>query len=95
MKVKIETVRLTVNQELTLGASMRQLTFIKSLMKERGLEYEFIKHFTFKGKIIRNHITMASASKLIDSLKKNKEIEFILPKGFVPKGRTVGVKPAN
>ena len=79
MKIKIETVRLTVDQELKLGASMRQLSYIKALMQERNMIELFQKHFTFNGKIIRNHLTMASGTKLIQALLKNKEIEFVLP----------------
>lgn len=78
--IKIETVRLNVEDELKYGASMRQLTFIKHLMQQRQMEKEFNQHFTFKGKIIRNHLTMASASKLIDSLLKHKDVTFLPPK---------------
>lgn len=81
--VRIETVRLNVDDELRYGASMRQLTFIKSLMTQRGLGHEFEKHFTFKGKTIRNHLTMPSASKLIDNLLKGNDIQFISPKAVV------------
>jgi hypothetical protein len=79
MKVKIEVVKLNVEDELKYGASMRQLTYIKVLMNQRGMGDLFTQHFTHKGKVIRNHLTMPSGTKLIKALLSNKEIVFVSP----------------
>lgn len=79
MKKKIELTKLYGDDVLRFGVTMSQLTYLRSLMIQRGLGPVFNNKFCIGDKLIRNHITKASASKLIDCLKANKEFEFIEP----------------
>jgi hypothetical protein len=72
----IELTRLFGDDSKRFQATTRQMEFIQGLMKKAGLSDLFKKHFTKKGKTVNYHITQASASTLIDALKKNKTVVF-------------------
>lgn len=79
--IKIEITRLRGNDAKIYAASRKQVDFICSLMLRRGMVDEFQRHFKIGHKVVCNHITRQSASKLIDALKRGKDFVFV---GYTP-----------
>jgi hypothetical protein len=75
--IKIEMTRLRGYHDKIYAPSRKQVDFIHSLMARRGMADEFQKYFMIGNKVICNHITKKSASKLIDALKTGKDIVFM------------------
>jgi hypothetical protein len=75
--VKIEIGRLKGFHSVVYEASRKQVDYIGILMAKRGLADEFQKYFVINNKVNCSNISKASASMLIDALKKGKEIIFI------------------
>ena len=75
--VKIEIAQLKGFHSEAYAATRKQINLIGLLMARRGMAEEFEKYFIIADKVNCNNISKASASRLIDALKRGKKIHFI------------------
>ena len=93
-KIYIKLSRLVNEDAIRFSSSIKQITYIQSLMEKKGMTSLFNNYFQFNNNNITNTITMKEASRLIDALIKNKEINFT-KKLYIPILKEIKTKNKN